>query len=705
MDTGDREGAGNAIKAGAGPVSFRDVVESESEAERERLIAGLVSRMSLDEKIKQMSGSSSLIDLGVMMVRYGAKTFDAGPNSRLGIWPLRFTDGPRGICLDSSTCFPVSMARGATWDAELQERVGSAMGTEARAQGANFYGGVCINVPRHPGWGRAQETFGEDPCHLGVLGVAMVDGVQKHVMACAKHYACNSIEESRFFVDVRLDERTLREIYLPHFKKCVDAGVASIMSAYNRVNGQFCGHNAHLLRDILKEGWGFDGFVMSDFVFGVRSGKDGVNGGLDMEMPKRWRFGWRLKRAVRSGKVPVSSIDEAVVRILRQKARFAGVGDPGGYEREKVACREHADLAMEVARKGMVLLKNDSSALPLDRKEIKRIAVIGALADRANIGDMGSSRVYPPYVVTPLAGIRDRAGDSVQVVYSNGKKIDEARRVAGAADAAIVVVGLTSRDEGEYMSKFQGGGDREDLDLPAEQERLILAASEESERCIVIIEAGSAVTMEAWKDTVAAIVMAWYPGMEGGNAIADILFGEVNPGGKLPVTFPKSTDQLPHFDRKARAIDYGYYHGYRLFDKEGLEPAFPFGFGMSYTRYEYGNLRLSNAQTGKSGSIEVHVDVTNVGDMAGDEIAQLYIGYGGSRVDRPVRELKGFTRLSLAPGETKTGTFTVEAQDLAFYDTERAAWEIEEIEYVAFVGASSKQGDLKLSGTFKVSGP
>ena len=696
----------NGSEGNTGATAFAAVARSEGEADREERINELLSKMTLEEKIYQMSGDESWIGLVDMLFQYNHRPFPAGKNKRLGIPPIKFTDGPRGLCLDHSTCFPVAMARGATWDTELQERVGDTVGYEARAQGADYYGGVCINVPRHPGWGRSQETFGDDPHHLGAMAVAMINGVQKHVMACAKHFACNSIEEARFFVDVQVDERTLREIYLRHFEKCVEAGVASVMSAYNKVNGYYCGHNRHLLRDILKEEWGFDGFVMSDFIWGVKDGVAGANAGLDMEMPSAWRYGRRLKKAVRRGDVDEAVIDEAVTRILRQKARFAPAGDPARYDREKVASSEHAMLALEVAQKSIVLLKNEGGALPLGLDSIRNIAVIGELADKANIGDRGSSRVRPPYVVTPLHGIRDKVGGRVEVVYDSGKDLANARRVAGNAEAVIVVAGLTYKEEGEYLSDLSRvGGDRDDLDLPAGQETLIKAVAEAADRCVVVLEGGSAITMGAWKDEVEAILMVWYPGMEGGHAIADILFGDINPCGKLPITFPESADQLPFFDRKAKTIEYGYYHGYRLFDKEGLRPAFPFGFGLSYTEYEYGNLRLSEKRIGKGGRIAVSFDVTNTGEMEGHEVAQLYVGYKGSKVDRPVKELKGFARLDLEPGETKTGLIEVKAEDLAYYDTDAGAWESEEIEYAVHVGPSSRYEDLQLSDTFMVSGP
>jgi beta-glucosidase len=689
------------IKVFDGSAAWPYVLQSEGE-ERERRIAELVSRMTLEDKVAQMHGSASIADLAVMVIRYNLYPFKSGANKRLGIPPIRFTDGPRGVALGKSTCFPVSMARAATWDVELEERIASAMGIEARAQGSNFFGGVCINLLRHPGWGRAQETFGEDPCLLGAMGAAMVRGLQQHLMACVKHFACNSVEESRFYVDVRLDERTLREVYLPHFKKCVDSGAAAVMSAYNRVNGEYCAHNAHLLRDILKGEWGFDGLVMSDFFYGTRDTVKAAMGGLDIEMPTGRFFGKRLLGAVRRGEVPQKLVDEAVTRILRQKARFAEVGDPAGYPRKKVACREHRDLAREAACKSMVLLKNESGALPLREEKVKSIAVIGELAKAANLGDHGSSRVRPPYAVTPFQGIRERAGKSMTVKYCSGRDAAKAARIAAHADAAILVVGLTYKDEGEAMPFLKLGGDREDLALPAEQVELIEAVSSVNKRCVVVVEGGSAVIMESWKDKVQAILMAWYPGMEGGHALAAILFGDQNPCGKLPLTFPRSSRQLPHFDKKARSMEYGYYHGYRLLDKEGQEPAFPFGFGLHYTTFAYSNLRLSAREINEDDGLRVLVDISNIGDMAGCEIAQLYVGYAASSLDRPVKELKGFARVHLDTGEKKTVAFEIMPSDLAYYDASSNSWQIEEMEYQVYVGSSSRWEDLVLRDAFRV---
>jgi beta-glucosidase len=683
-------------------VMFEDIARAPQGDEREGLIRGMVSDMSLREKISQMSGSMNLLDLGLMVVDYGLKTYDSGANKRLGIPALKFTDGPRGICLGRSTCFPVAMARAATWDVELQERVGSAIGIEARSQGANFFGGVCINVPRHPGWGRAQETFGEDPYLLGEMGAATLEGVHRHVMACIKHYACNSMEEARFYVDVLIDQRTLREVYLPHFKRCVDAGAAVVMSAYNQVNGEFCGHNSHLLRDILKEDWGFDGFVVSDFAYGVRDGVKGALGGLDVEMPYRWRYGPGFKGKVTSGKVPESVLDEAVTRVLRQKARFACVGEEGAYGRNEVASERHTALALEVARKSIVLLKNEGGVLPLDRERVKRLAVIGPLADRSNIGDMGSSRVNPPYVVTPLTGIRKLAAGSTQVIYERGRNVAAAREAARSCDAAVVVVGLTRQDEGEFMPVIHTGGDREDLTLPRKQAELIRAVAAECEVCIVVLQGGSAVLTSPWLGKVDALLMAWYGGMEGGNAIAEVLFGDVNPSGKLPITFPASNDQNPAFDKKARSARYDYYHGYCLFNEKGMKPAFAFGFGLSYTSFDYLDLRLSADSMGPDGSLRAEIEVKNVGELPGEEVVQLYLGCGASRFDRPVRVLKRFAKLALEPGETGVASFELGADDTACWDESAGGWVIEDTDFYLYAGSSSREEDLPLSAKFTI---
>jgi len=677
--------------------NFYDLSEKEIEDKAKEIL----SLMNLKQKAYQMSGDGSVILDGLkMLIRYNRKPIPAGDDKKLGIPGVKFSDGPRGVVMGHSTCFPVSMARGATWDPELEERIGEAIGIEAKAQGANFFGGVCINLLRHPAWGRAQETYGEDTTLLGILGTALVKGVQKHIMACAKHYACNSMENARFKVDVSIDERTLREVYLPHFKKCVDTGVASIMSAYNKVNGKYCGHNPHILRDILKKDWNFKGFVITDFFLGIRNGKVAANAGIDIEMPFQWRMKpKKLVKLVKKGELSEEYIDEAVLRILKQKLRFTKKRDPGFYTKEKVACKEHTLLALEAARKSMVLLKNKDNILPLNRNNTKKIALIGKLANIPNIGDMGSSRVYPPYIITPLQGIK-KAGESIDVLYEDGTNLENVENIANDVDIVIFIVGYTHRDEGEYIGSK--GGDRKSLRLRQKDEDLISKISQINKNCIVVLEGGSAIITEEWKDKVPAIIMAWYPGMEGGTALAEIIFGDYNPCGKLPVVFPKSSEHLPFFDRSAISIEYGYYHGYKLMDKEGYEPAFPFGFGLSYTSYSYNNLKIDKDNIREDEEIQVSVEISNEGKISGEEIIQMYVGYKKSAVDRPIKDLKGFRRLFLDAGEIKTITLNLKAEDLAYYDTEKGKWFIEKIEYEIFIGPSSNKEDL-LSISFRVS--
>ena len=675
------------------------MAKEKDEARREELIGTLIARMTLDEKLFQMGGGGSLSEL----LDYGSAPFPAGGCERLGIPPVQFSDGPRGVMLNASTCFPVTMARGATWCPELEERVGAAMGAEARAQGANLSGAVCINLLRHPAWGRAQETYGEDTHLLGEMGAALVRGVQRHVMACVKHFAANSIENARFWVDVSMDDRTLHEVYLPHFKKCVEAGAASVMGAYNRLNGPHCCHSHHLLTDILKTKWGFRGFVISDWTFALR-GSDSAAAGLDIEMPNAVFHGLPLKVLVQLHRVPESVVDDAVRRIIRQHARFHGIGKERSFYKNKVGCKEHHKLALEVAQKSMVLLKNDGGLLPLDSQKIRRSAVIGKLADTENIGDRGSSTVKPPHVITPLAGIRSAAGKTTEVIYESSPDPAKVARAARGTDVVIVVAGLTHEQEGEFITLITKGGDRDHLGLDKKQQAMIQAAARANKNCVVVLEGGSAITMEPWVEDVAAILMAWYPGMEGGHALADILFGKVNPSGKLPLTIPRSEAQLVPFNKWARRIRYGYFHGYTHMQKEKLAPRFPFGFGLSYTNYVYDHLQISPTRADASGNVTVTAEITNTGKMAGEEIAQLYVGFPDSKVERPQRALKGFKRITLKPGETKPVVFEIAARDLACYDTETEDWVVEPGKYLVYVGASSRLEDLPLTGSFVMKG-
>lgn len=654
----------------------------------ERRVDDLLAQMGLAEKVEQMSGIGFLD---------GAWRTPA--NERLGIPGFAMIDGPRGVSLMAgpATSFPVAMARGASWDPALEERVGEAIGAEARAKGASVLLAPTINLLRHPRWGRAQETYGEDTYHIGRMGVGFVRGAQRHVVASAKHYAVNSIEDTRLVVDVLVDERTLREVYLPHFRRVVqEAGVGSVMAAYNQVNGFYCAENDHLLRDILKNDWGFRGFVESDWFVATQSTEGSLVAGLDIEMPVPVYYGAPLLAAAERGELPLSLIDDAVRRVLRVKLCF-GVSDALPVPpAPRVQSPEHLDLALEAARKSIVLLQNEAGALPLDRASLSSIAVVGNLAPAASLGDLGSSVVEPSFAIPPFDGIQALAGD-VAVTYVPGPPLqDDGRTAIAGADAAVVIAGLTAEDEGEGSIT---SGDRLGLSLPAGQDELVSAVAALNRRTIVVLEGGSAITMP-WADDVAAIVMAWYPGQLGGQAIAEVLFGDVNPSGKLPLSFPRAERDLPPFDNLSVEVRYGFLHGYRWLDARRIEPLFPFGFGGSYTSFEYANLGLSRVEIGPHDRLQVSADVTNTGGMAGDEVVELYVSYHGSQVERAPQDLRAFARVHLEPGETRTVPLEVAAEDLAYWDVAAGIWRVEPIEYGIHVGSSSR--DLPLEGRFRI---
>ena len=383
---------------------------------------------------------------------YHEAPFHAARIPRVGMPGISFSDGPRGVVIGNATCFPVSMARGATWDPELEERIGEAIGRELRASGATLYGGVCVNLLRHPAWGRAQETYGEDPHHVGELGAALTRGIQRHAMATVKHFAANSMENARFRIDVEVDEVALHEVYLPHFRRIVDEGVACVMTAYNRLNGTYCGDHRELLADILRDEWSFEGFVISDWIFGIRDAAASVHAGLDIEMPYRMVRADHLADALADGTASWDDVRLAVKRIVATLLRFDDVLSQPGPEPGVIGAAEHLALSREVAARSIVLLRNEPVAgvpvLPID--PAASIAVIGRLADRVNLGDGGSSDVYSLDNVTPLAGVR-AAVTEAEVTHHDGEDLEAAAAVAATADVAIVVVGYTAEDEGEFI--------------------------------------------------------------------------------------------------------------------------------------------------------------------------------------------------------------------------------------------------------------
>jgi beta-glucosidase len=670
-------------------------------AEQEAQIEAWIEDLSLDEKVYMLSGHGFLAHRGDGEGRYCEILYPIGAgNERLGIPHLLFNDGPRGIAMGNSTCFPVPMARGASFDVELERRIGDAIGRELRAHGGNLFGGVCINLLRHPAWGRAQETYGEDPFLLGEMGAALTRGVQHHnVVATPKHFAANSMENARFHIDVSMDERTLREVYLPHFKRCIDAGAGAVMSAYNKLNGLYCGHNPDLLIRILKSEWGFDGFVYSDFILGCR-GADALEAGLDVEAPDTFRFGEHLAEGVRTGAVAPERLDDGVRRVLRSLVRVLAAPDPETYPAGAIASPAHVALAREAAEKSVVLLQNDGT-LPLDSASLGRLLVVGSLAEFENLGDHGSSRVYPPHVVTPLAGLRAGAPKNFEIVFDTGEDLEATRQAAAGAHAVLVLAGYTHADEGEYIPDIPApgsgqapgsmGGDRLDLTLGKTQEALILAACEANPRTVVAIMAGSAVVVEAWRDRVAAILLIWYPGMEGGHALADIVFGRINPSGRLPFSIPKRTEDLPFFDRDAFSITYDLWHGYTLLERDGVSPAFPFGFGLGYAEFCFENPEVQINPEAEAA--QVLADVRNEGVREGTAVVQVYAGPDPPSPEHPAKRLCGFARVVLAPDETRRVSIEVLLRDLAFYDTAAGCWRLERGQTI-WVGSSSAPEDL-----------
>jgi beta-glucosidase len=689
----------------------------------EVVAAELVASMTIDEKIHCLDGAVPFW-VGIKDITtggYHSRPFRAAKVERLGIPGFHFSDGPRGVVVGEATAFPVSMARGATFDPELEVRVGDAIGKELRTIGADLYGGICVNLLRHPAWGRAQETYGEDPHHVGEMGAGLTRGAQRHVMATLKHFALNSMENARFGVDVKVDERALHEVYLPHFKRIVDEGVACVMTAYNSVNGEWCSQNEVLLADILRREWGFAGFVISDWIFGVHDGVKSLIAGLDVEMPYRMIRNAPIVAALSEGLVTEENIASAVTRTIATMLRF-NVGKLPALHRSVVLCKEHLVLSQEVAEKSMVLLKNEIvdgvKLLPLNLKSGSKIAMFGRLAAARNIGDGGSSDVMAPNVVTPLVGIGEHFSNC-EVIYEPGSTLDDQVRLAKKSDVAVVVVGYTREEEGEFIGDspdtvsmaaqiprqdnpelareyekymrenhyfapdelriksrngtFSIGGDRESLRLSDVDVELIHAVAKVQPRTIVVIVAGSAVVMSEWINEVPAVLMSWYSGINGGRALASILSGAVNPSGRLPFVIPKDESHLPFFDRNAKKITYDYWHGQWKLDRDGNEAMYPFGFGCSYTQFSISSPEIETKEL-----IKFTCEVSNTGSRDGATVVQVYAGRKDSLIERPSRRLVAFKRVELRAGETKHVECTASLQSLATRDTKTHSWFIED---------------------------
>jgi beta-glucosidase len=638
---------------------------------------------------------------------YGARV------ERLGLPGIAFSDGPRGAVIGNATCFPVAMARGATWDPDLEERVGEAIGRELRASGATLTGALCVNVLRHPAWGRAQETYGEDPHHVAELGVAFMRGLQRHVMACVKHFACNSMENARFSVDIKVDEVALHEIYLPHFRRIIEEGVASVMSAYNSLNGEWCGQNEALLTDILRAEWGFEGFVISDWIFGLRDAATSLATGLDIEMPYRMIRAQHLGQALERGDVSWTDVDRAVLHLVSTLLRFDEVLSAPAPPAESIGCSAHRALAREVAARSVVLLRNEPvgghRVLPISSDA--QVALIGKLAESVNTGDGGSSEVWDLANHTIAEGF---GSEGIRFEFDDGSDLARATDVAARADVAVVVVGYTYLDEGEFIGDsdpalgqlfppsdepavaerfafelselpavatpewlkgrpraFGVGGDRGSLRLHHSDVALIEAVSRANPKTVVVIQGGSAVIMTEWIDTVPAVVLAWYGGCEAGASLADVLWGRVNPSARLPFSVPLDEADLPAFDRFATTFTYERWHGWWHLEHTGRRAAYPFGFGLSYTTFALDGVEVSLG----ADAITVRGVVRNTGDRAGADVAQVYAQLPD--INAP-RRLVGFSRVEVAERSESAFAIRVPIDRLATRNPEAHNWQLPE---------------------------
>jgi beta-glucosidase len=700
----------------------------------EKRAADLLKRMALEEKASMLAGSGWM---------------ESMPIPRLGIPAIKMADGPLGVRSWAgsssitglpgstlkvlSTSFPAGVAMAATWDTELVQREGQAIGQEVKALGRDMILGPTVNINRVPLWGRNFEGYGEDPYLSSRLGVAYVKGVQgEGVIPSVKHFAANNEEFERHRIDEQIDARTLHEIYLPAFKAAVQEGGAwNVMSAYNLINGVHCAEDRGLLSGILKGEFGFKGFVVSDWG-STYSTAGTVNAGMDLEMPggpavKHWLANPRLLESgnsgdwlegekvlaeVKAGKITEAQLNDNVGRILRI-IFLSGIFDHPHVGGGEVNTPAQAAVALQAATESIVLLKNTDSLLPLNAKKLHSIAVIGPNAAVARTGGGGSSMVAPKYAIAPLDGIKKLVGSGVEVKYALGVGMEgedaaqdsaearasllkEAVDAASHADVAVVVVGRYNKIEHE-------GADLKTMDLPAGQDELIAAVEQANPHTIVVLNTGNPVTMTKWIEKTPALVDMWYGGQEGGTALASILFGWATPSGKLPVSLPKefkdspAAANYPGVDLKVNYAE-GIYVGYRYYDTKNVEPLFPFGFGLSYTTFAYSGLNVTPfaaAGGNHHGGAVVSLTLRNTGSRAGAEVVQLYVHDGHSKIDRPAHELKGFKRVALKPGESQTVAFTLGRDAFSYWSPETKGWVADPGTFEIQVGSSSRDIRLK----------
>jgi beta-glucosidase len=660
-------------------------------------IESIIASMTLEEKAALCTGASA---------------WSSTPVERLGVPEMIVADGPHGVRREPdihsiaqqslpATCFPTASCSASTWDVELMGELGTALAEEAIALHVDVLLGPGVNMKRSPLCGRNFEYFSEDPQLAGELAVHLINGVQsKGVGTSLKHYAANNQEFQRFSISAEVDERTLREIYLPAFEKAVkEAQPWTVMCSYNKVNGVFASEDHTLLTEILKDEWGFEGLVVSDWG-AVRDRVASLRGGLDWEMPgQQDRRVEAVIEAIRCGELAEATLDESVRRILRIVFRAQETPKGGSFDADA-----HHSLARKIAAEGMVLLKNDplpeQGPLPQDGcllplKGHQRIAVIGHSAKAAHFQGGGSSHINPTRVDVPLQELQSRAGNT-KLTYAEGYPaddsfrqdlIDQAVALARSADVALLYIALPQESEGY---------DRTDLDLTAQQVGLIQAVAKAQPKTAVVLNNGAPVAMSAWIDAVPAVLEGWMMGQAGGGALADVLFGQVNPCGKLAETFPLKLSDTPaylNWPGGAGKVQYGegLFIGYRYYDAKEMPVLFPLGHGLSYTTFAYSNPQVSAKTFRDVDGLTVTVDVTNTGDVAGKEIVQVYVHDRASGLVRPEKELKGFAKVALQPGETKSVAIKLDFRAFAYYHPKYKQWITEDGDFDILIASSAAQ--------------
>lgn len=697
----------------------------------EKRIEKLIKKMTLEEKVGLLHGNSKFYVAGV---------------ERLGIPEWSLSDGPHGVRAeinrhdwayagwtnDSASYFPTGTAFAAAWNPELAYRRGEVLGEEARWRKKDVLLGPGVNIIRSPLCGRNFEYMSEDPYMNSVLAVAYIKGLQSRDVACSvKHFAVNNQETNRTTVDVECSERALREIYLPAFKAAVqEGGALTVMAAYNKFRGEFCAENNYLVRKILRNEWGFDGVYVTDWG-AAHSTVPSMEAGLDLEMGtlidkyEDWYYANPLIEAVKSGKVPMSLVDEKVGDVLRVMIKTNVLDPKKRFGPGSMNTKEHQQATYDAAAEAIVLLKNQNNLLPLDFSSIKSLAVIGDNATRKHSNGGLSSEIKAVYEVTPLEALRAKWGDKVDIRFAQGYEklstfvegsnngqssgtfssktqesdalLKEAVEVARTSDVALLVCGLNHDYDTESF-------DRLNMDIPYGQVELIQEVVKANPRTIVVMIAGSPLNMAAVDICSPAIVWAWFNGMEGGNALVDVLSGKVNPSGKMPFTTPVSLDQSPahalgNFPGRDLKVNYeeDILVGYRWFDTKGLPVVYPFGYGLSYTTFDYSNLNTDKETYDQADTIQATFTLTNTGDREGAEVAQLYVSDPVCSVMRPVKELKGFKKVFLKPGESRRITLDIPVSSLAFYSEAQSQFVVEPGEFILQLGASASDIKQKIS--------